>query len=215
MVSAVPPPARRKLWVAIALGLALSLVIATAIVSEAVQVAANPNLQALGGPGPQKALVLFHPSRDARFSDALALALAEGLKEAGFAVDMDTLNPATPRTLQGYALVGLVSNTYYWTPDRPTIRYLQRAEFKGQPVIAIMAGAGATERSARFLKRGLEEAGARVIALQSLWIWRPNDETRMSEPNRAVAGDIARKLGRDYGRDVLNSTPESQVRPPG
>ena len=149
------------------------------------------------GAGEGRALILYHPSRDARFSDELSLALAQGLAEGGLAVDRATLTTSTPAHPRGYAFIGVVSNTYYWTPDLPTLRYLRRAQLDSIPVVGLIGGAGATGRSRRMLDEALRATGATVLTTRAFWLWRPNDETRMDEPNREVALDLARKLGRE------------------
>jgi hypothetical protein len=78
-----------------------------------------------------KALVLYHPSRDAHFRDDLSEAFAQRLVAAGFQVDRATLTAATPSSPTGYDVVAVVANTYYWTPDLPTLRFLKRTQFQG------------------------------------------------------------------------------------
>jgi hypothetical protein len=159
---------------------------------------AEPRFEVAAGPPPgaaPRAIVLFHPSRDAGFSDDLSAALRNGLTSAGFAVDRATITSATPAAPKDYALIAVVSNTYWWTPDRPTLHYLARARFDGIPALGLIGGAGSTERSQRKLDEALRATGAKVIRTQSFWLWRPNDERRMEENNRAVALDQARQLG--------------------
>ena len=173
------------------------------VVSIAVELEADDVQQALGPPGRAKALVLFHPSRDARFSDDLSLAFAQGLQAGGMGVDRATLTQHAPASAQGYALVAVVSNTYYWTPDLPTLRYLGRARLDGVPAVGLIGGAGATGRSQRLLDEALRGSGAKVLQTRSFWLLRPNDETRMNEPNRAVALDIARRWGTETAQTLL------------
>lgn len=193
------PSSRRLLQLALAVAGAL-LLAALAVVSVMVQREAAPEQQALGGAGPRKALVLYHPSRDARFSDELSLALAAGLKDAGLAVERATLTAALPSQPQGYALLVVVSNTYYWAPDLPTQHYLARARLQGQAAVGVIGGAGATARSQRLLEEALRASGAQVLGVRSWWLMRPNDENRLSEPNRAVALEKARAFGAEAGR---------------
>ena len=198
---------RRVKTIAVVLGLLLLAGVTT--VSILVQMEADYALQALGGEGKAKALVLFHPSRDAHFSDDLSMAFAEGLKAAGFAVELATLTRKTPGDPTGYALIGIVTNTYYWTPDLPTLRYLKRANLHGIAVVGVVGGAGSTGRSQRILDEALQRTGAQVIATRSFWLWRPNDENRMGEPNRDVALQLAKQLGTDTGRTVLAVKPSA------
>jgi hypothetical protein len=188
----------------IVLGLALALALAWAIISIIVELEGAYTLETLGrGTGKGRALVLYHPSRDAHFSDELSLAFAEGLTAAGFAVDRATLTAATPAHPEGYALIGIVSNTYYWTPDLPTLHYLDRARLDGMAVVGLIGGAGSTGRAQRVLKAALDRTGATVLGAQSFWLWRPNDESRLSERNRAVALDRAKRMGAAAGQQVL------------
>lgn len=155
--------------------------------------------QDLGGPGPAKALVLYHPSRDAHFSEDLSLAAAEGLKAAGFRVTRATLTGRTPARPKGYALVVIVSNTYYWTPDLPTLHYLERARLDSITVLGLIGGAGSTGRSQRVLHQALRSTGATVLPTHSFWLWRPNSEQRTQMANRQVALGQARQLSQEAG----------------
>lgn len=173
------------------------------VVSVIVEIEGDYTLQVLGGAGKVRALILFHPSRDAHFSDDLSIALADGLKAAGFAVERATLTSKTPAEPKGYALIGVVSNTFYSTPDLPTLRYLDRARLEGIPVVGLIGGAGSTGRSQRILDEALRKTGANVIRTRSFWLWRPNDESRLNEPNRDVALQLAKQFGLDSQKTVL------------
>jgi hypothetical protein len=187
----------------IALGVAVLVVGAWTALSIAVELEGQYVQQDLGGPGPTKALVLYHPSREANFSDDLSLAVAEGLKAAGFKVDRATITSRTPGTPQGYALVAVVSNTYYWTPDLPTLHYLERARLDGTTVLGLIGGAGSTGRSQRTLHQALRSTGATVLPTHAFWLWRPNDERQTGTANRQVALEQARQLGHETGEALL------------
>jgi hypothetical protein len=173
-----------------------------AIITVVVESEGGYQHEVLGGGGPARALVLYHPSRDAHFSDELSMALARGLINAGFAVERATLTGATPAALGNYQLVAVVSNTYWWTPDRPTLRYLARVRLDGTAALGIIGGAGSTGRSQRLLDEALRKTGARVIDTRSFWIFRPNEATESGEPNRQVAMRLAERLGRETGRQL-------------
>jgi hypothetical protein len=163
---------------------------------------ADYRLETISGTGSPRVLVLYHPSRDAKFSDEVSLAVAAGFRDAGLAVDRATLTGKTPASPQGYALVAVVSNTYWFTPDLPTHRYLGRVRLQGLGAIGLMCGAGSTGRSERKLRAALENAGARVVTTRSYWVFRPNDEKRVNQPNREVARDMAHKLGLEIGQTL-------------
>jgi len=187
------------------LAIGLILLGAVAVVSVAVERESPYVFEALGGPGVARALVLYHPSRDAHFSDDLSLAVVGGLKRAGLSVDRATLTRETPARPVGYALVAVVSNTYYSAPDLPTLHYLRRARFAGVSAIGVIGGAGSTQRSERLLGEALRNTGATVLKTQSVWLWRPNDEARMNEPNRHVAAEIVTRLAEEAGQSTRSA----------
>jgi hypothetical protein len=171
------------------------LLCSVAIVTVVVEWEASYTLQSLGGNDEPKALILYHPSRDAHFTDDLSLAVAHGLKAAGYSVDRATLTGSTPDQPKGYQLLVVVSNTFFWTPDLPTLRYLKRARLDRLPTVGVIAGGGSTNRSQQMLERSLSDSGASLIAMRAFWTLRPNDEQRLAEPNREVALQLARQLG--------------------
>lgn len=186
-----PRPGRRnQFWFALGCLFLIGLV----YVSVLVQIEGEPRQEQLGGDGPRKALVLFHPSRDAHFSEDLSWAVVQGLKAAGFAVERATITGKTPTRPQGYALIVVVSNTYYWAPDLPTLRYLERARLEGVALLGLIGGSGSTDRSRRLLDEALRRTGGNVLATRSFWLLRPNDERRLTEPNRDVAVQMAHQF---------------------
>jgi hypothetical protein len=178
------------------------IVMSGIVVTVVVERESSYQLETLGGDGPTRALVLYHPSRDAHFSEEISLAFAEGLKDAGLLVDRATMTKQTPTRPHGYALVAVVSNTFWSTPDLPTLRYLKRSDLSGLPAVGLICGSGSTARSQQILGATLSNAGATMLGTRSFWIMRPNDEARMSEPNRAVAQDMARNFGSEIGAKI-------------
>src|SRR5689334_5239258 len=84
------------------------IALGAAIVTIVVEREAKYVLEPLGGTGPARALVLYHPSRDAHFSEEISLAFAKGLEAAGFAVDRATLTKQTPARPDQYAVIAIV-----------------------------------------------------------------------------------------------------------
>ena len=121
------------------------------------------------------------------------------------------LTGRTPRDPAGYTLIAVVSNTYFWTPDRPTRDYLRKAHLEGTPAIGLMAGAGATGRAERMLGEALRGTGAPSVHTRSFWLLRPNDEGRMRESNRAVALDEAERFAFEAALTAIRSSSEAPV----
>ena len=61
-------------------------------------------------------------------------------------------------------------------------------------MVAITLGSGSTTRSKRLLEAALREKGTRLLASETYWLLRPNDESRMEEPNVQVALEKTRRL---------------------
>jgi hypothetical protein len=183
--------------------LAILLLLVVVVVSVLVQLETDYRHEVLSTSGSERALVLYHPSRDASFSDDLSTSVAQGFQRAGLIVERATITRSTPPHLEEYAIVAVVSNTYYWTPDLPTLRYLRRARLPGVMAIGLMGGAGSTGRAERLLAESLTQTGAESVETRSFWLWRPNDEARTNEPNREVAMEFAELFGYEVGASAL------------
>jgi hypothetical protein len=155
---------------------ALTVLAAAGIVSILVEREAAPAETWVGSETRGEALVLYHPSRDAGFSDVLAQAVVRGFRTAGFRVALVTTTKQARSDLRRFAIVAIVANTYYWSPDRPTLSYLRRVSLIGKSVIGIMAGAGSTAAAERKLGEAIRGAGAAQVETRSVWLFRPNDE---------------------------------------
>jgi hypothetical protein len=69
-----------------------------------------------------------------------------------------------------------------------------------KPVIALVVGLGSTENSKKAFENTIRDKGGKLIESRSLWLMRPNDESKMSEKNTEVAGFIATKIGADFAQ---------------
>jgi len=192
-------------WVGVA-------VAAVAALAFAVEREAPYRRQALGGAGPGHALVLYHPSRESHFSDELSMAFAQGLQASGLMVERATLTADTPAPGGDWTLVAVVSNTYFSTPDLPTLHYLARVRLDGVPTVGLIGGWGATARSQRLLDEALRASGARVLGVHAYWLWRPNAAASTAS-ERDVAVELARRFGLELGGASRAPGP-AQDRPP-
>ena len=197
----------------ILLGLLALGVVAIAGVTIWVQREAPHKRETLYEGKAQKALVLYHPSRDAHFSDDLSIAVAKGFHDTGMTVDRETMTEATPPNPEGYAVIAVVTNTYYGSPDRPTLRYLERARFSDTPTIGLTLGAGTTDRAQRILDDKLKRASANVLDVRAFWISKPNDESRLQEPNRAVAEEMVRTWATAVAMKLPSTNKPAEAKP--
>jgi hypothetical protein len=161
--------------------------------------------QLYSGPA-DKALILYHPSRDAHFADDLTRAIAAGLFRANFAVERRTLTGKTDPHPRGFAVIAIVSNTFYASPDWPTMRYLARADLAGTPTIAVIGGSGNTDRAQRKLDHAIRLAGGRLLGSRAYWLARPNAPGQAGQSNRAVARKLAREFALGIGWQIKRGT---------
>jgi hypothetical protein len=190
--------------------IALTLIVVLAVVligivgvTAWVQAEAPFRKDRLVNAGHAKALILYHPSRDAHFSDGISMALARGFEEADFEVERWTMTRQTPARPQGFDVIAIVSNTFFWAPDWPTQRYLARADLSGENVIAVLGGGGHTERAQVAFARDIGNSGARLLSIRALWTSRANEPGVNPAGNRQLAMQIAHRLARDAGRQAL------------
>lgn len=145
--------------------------------------------------GRPRALILFHPSWVDSFQDELTSSFAQGLTAAGWGVNRMTIDSGSSPDITDYDLIAFGTNTYYWRPDLPTMRLLAKLQLAGRRCVALVSGAGSTQRAERLVGELIARAGGSGIEVRPFWLWRPNDESRLAESNRAVALDKAREFG--------------------
>jgi len=147
--------------------------------------------------GRATALVVYHPGITA-FPGAVAEGLAAGLVEAGWRVEITTASVQAPTAVETYALLAVVGPTYWWTPARPLLRYVARLpDLHAKPTIALVTGAGSTDRSQRILADALRDRHALIVREMSLWTMKPNKEDEYSwRTNEDVGVRLAREAGR-------------------
>ena len=142
-----------------------------------------------------RALVLYNPDPIYDLDRQVAMAFASTLNGQGWEVSVAYPGGVGEGPDTGYELCVFIANTYNWAPDRPTLRYIRKAAWlEGKPVVAITLGSGSTTRSKRLLEAALREKGTRLLASETYWLLRPNDESRMEEPNVQVALEKTRRL---------------------
>ena len=137
-----------------------------------------------GGAG--HALVLYHPGLS-DLQEALSDAFVAELVERDWRVTRTTTSAGAPSDVGDYDLLALGVHTYWWAPDGPTRRYLDRVgDLGGTPVAVLLSALGATGRAEARSREWVTRHGGRVVEVRPFFVMRPNDETD-PRPNRAVA----------------------------
>lgn len=141
-----------------------------------------------------RTLIVYHPGLS-DFPDDVAMAFADGLIANGWQVDITTASAYAPRDLAHYDVLALVSPTYWWTPARPVLRYIDRiGKLDGKRVAIIITASGQPDRSRGVMEDKVRAAGGEVVTGISLTKWKPNRQGD-PRPNNTVALEIARQAG--------------------
>ncbi|MCC7406271.1 MAG: hypothetical protein IT288_17895 [Bdellovibrionales bacterium] len=173
------------------------LVFAIGGISTVVELEADSRHEILaeGNTPGRSALIIMHPSWLDGFQEELTAAFASSLAANGWRVERMRARSDQIPELAHYQLIVIGTNTYYWRPDLPTKRVLAQLNLENKRVVGIVSGAGSTDWAVASLRQLLVESHGEVLDVRPFWLWRPNDEMRMDEPNREVAVDLARQFG--------------------
>ncbi len=140
-----------------------------------------------------RALILYNPDPIYNFYVQLAQAFSEGLKETGWASTATAYETLRDSLLPPFDFYVIIANTYNWAPDWPTRHFIENTPWlEGKSVVAITLGSGATGRSQRLLEELLKSRQVELRASRTFWLLRPNDESRLQEPNVKVAQGMVR-----------------------
>jgi hypothetical protein len=144
-----------------------------------------------------RALVVYQPGLS-DFQARVSRAFAGGLVLGGWRVELVTAAGGAPTDLTTYDLVALGGPTYWWAPARPLQRYIARlGDLHGKPSVALLTGAGATERSQRILEDLIRAHHGALIASHVYFTMAPNREADYSwRTNKDVGVALAESAGR-------------------
>ncbi|MFZ1104807.1 MAG: hypothetical protein WAN86_18485 [Hyphomicrobiaceae bacterium] len=132
--------------------------------------------ESFGRGGGRRALIIFHPGRGG-LQAKLQRRLAETMAGEGWRVDLVTAHRSSPTDASGYDLVILAAPTYNFRPARPLLDHLVRMiSLRGKRVGLVLTGGGMTDAAMAFLRRRIQERGARVVCALEIWTARPNSE---------------------------------------
>lgn len=145
----------------------------------------------------QKALIIFDPDPFYNLDEQVCMAFGKALASDGVAVTIATVAAAESLEPTTYSVIVYCANTYNWRPDWSIKRYIERHPLtpNGPPVVAITLGAGSTESSRKHFEKMITNAGGTLIKSYSLWLWRPNDQTK-KDSNVNVAVTTAHRWGK-------------------
>ena len=135
----------------------------------------------------KKALIIYDPDPIFNLDEQVCRMTAVSLANDGISSDIKTVSSAENSVLQSYDLYVFCSNTYNWQPDWAISDFIGKVDLRNREVICITLGSGSTETSRKKLEKIVIGKKGEIIGSRSLWLLRPNTESRMSEPNVQVA----------------------------
>lgn len=170
----------------------------------------------LGSPTAKKrALVVYDPDPFYNLDEQVSRSFGQALADQGIRVTIASVATAEIDTNQPIDLYVFCANTYNWRPDWAVRDFIHKqVNLDGKPAVAITLGGGSTEVSQKALETLLLDKKARLLDSRSLWLLRPNDESRMQESNVSVSVSMAYSWGEEIAKQLLtNSAVSAQLKP--
>jgi len=157
------------------------------------------------GNGKRKAMVIFDPDPFYNLDEQVCVAFARGLSENDMKVIVVSVAGAKHIQPASFDLYVYCANTYNWQPDWAITGFIDdhKNETLNKPVVAITLGAGSTQTSQKSFEKRITANGAKLVGSYALWLWRPNNEERMEQPNVEVAAAMAYTWGKQVA-DKIN-----------
>jgi hypothetical protein len=161
----------------------------------------------LGHSNGKKVLIVYDPDPFYNLDEQLCLSLGNAFANKGLNVTIVTVAAGEDLKAYPFDLYVYCANTYNWRPDWAITDYIkEQTTIAGKPVVALTLGAGSTEASQKHLERLILSRGANLMSSRSLWLWRPNDESKLQESNTKIAISAASL----WGEQIVNLLEQHQ-----
>ena len=149
------------------------------------------------------ALVVYDPDPIYNLDEQLCNAFAVSLSEHDIYTTVATVKAAGQLTNTDNDLYLFCANTYNWRPDRAIGNYIkEHPSLKSKTVVALTLGSGSTQQAKDVFDKIIKGTGANLIDSRTLWLLRPNDETRMEEPNVDVAVSMTKEWEHEIAKRI-------------
>ncbi len=144
----------------------------------------------------KKALIVFDPDPFYNLDQQVCEGFGKALADSGWHVKYTTVAAVHKLNTDSFTLYVFCANTYNWSPDWAITSYIKKkAAIKKKNVVAITVGGGSTTRAKLVFEKIIQKSGGILLGSQTYWLWRPNNESRLKEPNSKVAAEMAEKFG--------------------
>lgn len=162
----------------------------------------------LGNDERQDVLIVFDPDPFYNLDEKVCRSFANGLIQSGLSVKIATVAAAEELDTKEFNAFIYCANTYNWRPDWAVTGFIKKNDAAiNKYAVNITLGAGSTESSQRFLDELVKDSGSTLVNSYSLWLWRPNDESKPEQPNVEMAESMAYKWGIEIGEQLSNTAP--------
>lgn len=180
------------------IGLSAILVIWTILTFWAEGIGTNKTWETGNPSSVKKALIVYDPDPFYNLDQQVCEGFGKALADSGWHITYATVAAASKMKADSIALYVFCANTYNWSPDWAVTGFIEKnVVLKDKNVVAITVGGGSTARSKRVLADIIKESGGILLGSETYWLWQPNDETRMEEPNSKIAVEMAEKFGEE------------------
>jgi hypothetical protein len=157
----------------------------------------------LGNPSSgTKVLIIYNPDIFYNLDEQICKSFGKALTQYKTEVTVATTSKAAELGDNSYDLYVFCANTYNWRPDWQVSRFIRNTNLKGKPAVALTLGSGSTEASQKALEKIITETQAKLIFSRSIWLMRPNDESKDKESNIDVAVEMAYQWGKEVGEKL-------------
>lgn len=147
-----------------------------------------------------RALIVYDPDPFYNLDERISESFAKGLAQKGWFAQVATVSSATKIAKAHFDLYVFCANTYNWSPDWAVTSYIEEHDaLNRKKVVTITLGAGSTEKSKQKLEKIILDKNAILLSSFSLWLWKPNDKSKLEESNASVAVDRANVLALEIG----------------
>ncbi|NIJ52591.1 hypothetical protein [Dyadobacter arcticus] len=147
---------------------------------------------------PQKALIVYDPDPLYNLDEQISRSLGQALADKGMHVRVVSVKKAMELENTSYTLYVFCANTYNWRPDWALSNFIdKKVILTNKNVVAITLGSGSTEASQQALEKLILSKGALLFDSRSLWLLKPNDESKPKESNVAVSVSMAYSWGQE------------------
>lgn len=163
----------------------------------------------------KRALIVYNPDPIYNLDEQVCRSFGKALADQGMYVTIATVAAAETDADQPIELYVFCANTYNFRPDWAVSDFIQKdPNLAGKDVVAITLGSGSTEASQDALETLIRNKKARLLDSRSLWLLKPNDESRILESNVAVSVSIAYDWGAEIAkRHFTTSAASAQLQP--